>query len=318
MSAALYDVEYRDGQTLLRAFEPNPDEVRAAAAQLSSYYNDEHNRAMLTHEDDMSVEEVVAHYTESRERGDRLFLIEQDGVVVGDADFRHFDSESAEYAIMIGARNLQGRGLGRKFTTMLHAWALREMGLARVYVTILPANRASIRLFEQLGYGPDQSLRARSLIDEESDVTLSVERLAFEKQHGATMDGVRFAVRKRWEASMNLPPELQWLDGVAVSVVACDTAGGCTYLNERACHTFAKDGGRALVGRSLIDCHPEPARSRLLEMLRTPGANSYTVEKAGKKKLVHQTPFFRDGVFAGVVEFVIELPALLPHFVRKS
>jgi hypothetical protein len=34
------------------------------------------------------------------------------------------------------------------------------------------------------------------LIDEESDVTLSVERTAFEKQHGVLMDGVRFAPRK--------------------------------------------------------------------------------------------------------------------------
>lgn len=196
MSAALYDVEYRDAQALLRAFEPTPDEVGAASVQLSSYYNDEHNRAMLTHEDDMSVEEVVAYYSESRERRDRLFLLEQDGVLVGDADFRHFDACSAEYAIMIGARNLQGRGLGRKFTTMLHAWAMRGLGLARVYVTILPANRASLRLFEQLGYGPDHGPRARSLIDEESDVTLSVERAAFEKQHGAMMDGVRFWPRK--------------------------------------------------------------------------------------------------------------------------
>ena len=196
MPAAPTEVEYRDGLALLRAIEPTPDEVRAAAAPLSSYYNDEHNRAMLTHEDDMSVEEVAAHYSESRERGDRLFLLEQDGILVGDADFRQFDAESAEYAIMIGARNLQGRGLGRKFTTMLHAWAFRGLGLARVYVTILPANRASLRLFEQLGYGPDQSPRARSLIDEESDVTLSVERTAFEKQHGVLMDGARFAPRK--------------------------------------------------------------------------------------------------------------------------
>lgn len=117
-------------------------------------------------------------------------------------------------------------------------------------------------------------------------------------------------------APMDLPSELQWLDGMAVSVVACDTAGVCTYMNERACQTFAKDGGRALVGRSLIDCHPEPARSRLLDMLRVPCANSYTVEKGGKKKLVHQTPFFRDGVFTGVVEIVLEVPAVLPHFVR--
>jgi RimJ/RimL family protein N-acetyltransferase len=313
MPSDLFDVEYRDAQVVWRAFEPTTDEVRAVAAQLSSYYNDEHNRAMLTHEDDMSAEEVIVHYTESRKRGDRLFLLELDGLLVGDADFRHFDAESAEYAIMIGARNLQGRGLGRRFTTMLHAWAFRGLGLRRVYVTILPANRASIRLFEQLGYGPDHGFRARSLIDEESDVTLSMERSAFEKQHGAMMDQVRFAPR----TPMDLPSETQWLDGMAVSVVACDTAGVCIYMNERACQTFAKDGGRALLGRSLIDCHPEPARSRLLDMLRTPRANSYTVERSGKKKLIHQTPFFRDGVFAGVVEFAIELPASLPHFVRE-
>jgi transcriptional regulator with PAS, ATPase and Fis domain len=115
---------------------------------------------------------------------------------------------------------------------------------------------------------------------------------------------------------MTLPSELQWLDGVAVSVVACDTAGICTYMNERAGQLFAKDGGRGLLGRSLIDCHPEPARSRLLEMLRTPRANSYTVEKAGKKRLIHQAPFLRDGVFAGVIEIGIDLPDPLPHFVR--
>jgi hypothetical protein len=51
-------------------------------------------------------------------------------------------------------------------------------------------------------------------------------------------------------------------------------------------------------------------------LLRTPRANSYTVEKLGKKKLIHQTPFSRDGVFAGVVEIGIELPDPLPHFVR--
>jgi RimJ/RimL family protein N-acetyltransferase len=195
MPDALFEVDYRDAQNLLRAFEPTPVDVRTAAAQLSSFYNDEHNRAMLTHANNMSAADVIAYYTESRERGDRLFLLEQDGVLVGDADFRKFDAASAEYAVMIGARNLQGQGLGRKFTTMLHAWAFRGLGLDRVYVTILPANRASVRLFEQLGYEPDSSPRARSLIDEESDVTLSVQRSLFEFQHGAMMDEVQQRTR---------------------------------------------------------------------------------------------------------------------------
>jgi len=196
MPNALFEVEYQDAQNLLRAFEPSLDEVRAAAARLSGFYNDEHNRVMLTHEDDMSAEEVVEYYGESREDGDRLFLLEQDGVLIGDADFRNVDAESAEYAIMIGARDLQGRGLGRRFTTMLHAWAFRGLGLDRVYVTILPANAASVRLFEQLGYEPDSSLRARSLIDEQSDVTLSVQRSAFELQHKAMMDRARYGLRQ--------------------------------------------------------------------------------------------------------------------------
>ena len=134
-------------------------------------------------------------YREAREDGDRLLLLEQDGELIGDADFRSFDTASAEYAIMIGARNLQGRGLGRKFTTMLHVWAFRGLGLDRVYVTILPTNRASVRLFERLGYGPDSSPRARDVIDEESDVTLSVQRSEFELQHGAVMDLARFRTR---------------------------------------------------------------------------------------------------------------------------
>ena len=194
--SVLFDVKHQDAQILLRAFEPTPDEVCSAAAELSSYYNDAHNRAMLTHEEDMSADEVVEYYAEARARGDRLFLLEQAGVLIGDADFRQFDAESAEYAIMIGARNLQGRGLGRKFTTMLHALAFRGLHLARVYVTILPANGPSIRLFQQLGYAPDNSPRARGLIDEESDLTLSMDRAAFEKQHGAVMDQVQFAPRK--------------------------------------------------------------------------------------------------------------------------
>ena len=197
MSAPLFDVEYRDDPSLLRAFEPTPAEIRAVAPQLSSYYNDGHNRAMLTHEEDMSAEEVVSHYEESRAEGDRLFLLERDGALMGDADFRCFDADSAEYAILIGARDQQGRGLGKKYTTMLHALAFRGLKLARVYVTILPANRPSIQMFERMGYLPDLSERARDLIDEDDDVTLSVDRARFEAQHATRMDAVRFSERKQ-------------------------------------------------------------------------------------------------------------------------
>jgi transcriptional regulator with PAS, ATPase and Fis domain len=111
--------------------------------------------------------------------------------------------------------------------------------------------------------------------------------------------------------------DLRWLDGIPVSAMACDRNGICVFLNDQAAQTFAKDGGHALLGQSLLDCHPEPARSRFAAQLATPRSNSYTIEKNGKKKFIHQTPWFRDGVFAGVVEMSFEIPFDLPHFTRQ-
>jgi PAS domain-containing protein len=111
---------------------------------------------------------------------------------------------------------------------------------------------------------------------------------------------------------------LAWLDGVAMAATVCDRQGVCLYMNEQAAKLFAKSGGRALVGRSLMDCHGEPARSRFAAQLASPAPNTYTIEKNGIRKLIHQVPWFAQGVFAGVVELSFELPAELPHFVRPS
>jgi PAS domain-containing protein len=122
---------------------------------------------------------------------------------------------------------------------------------------------------------------------------------------------------------MNPPPSddpspFAWLEGIAVAATVCDREGKCLYLNERAAALFAKDGGRALLGQSLLDCHPEPARARFAAQLASPAANTYTVEKKGVRKLIHQTPWYKDGVFSGMVELSFELPAALPHFVRDK
>lgn len=110
---------------------------------------------------------------------------------------------------------------------------------------------------------------------------------------------------------------LAWLDGIAVAATACDRQGICVYMNEQAAKMFAKSGGRQLVGRSLMDCHDEPARSRFAAQLQSPAPNTYTIEKGGVRKIIHQVPWYDHGTFAGVVELSFELPSELPHFVRR-
>jgi RimJ/RimL family protein N-acetyltransferase len=101
-------------------------------------------------------------------------------VLMGDADFRNIEGRVGEFAIMIGGRATQGRGLGTRFGLMLHVFGFAVLGLEQIYISVIPANIASRRLFEKLGYQIDDSPAAREFIDEESDLTMSLARATFE------------------------------------------------------------------------------------------------------------------------------------------
>src|SRR5262245_43809142 len=189
--APLYAVEWRTGDERLLAIEPTSREIAAAAAQLAAYYNDPHNRQMMAHEAELSADEVAAYYQELRDEGGRPFLLWRDGALMGDADVRNIEGDSGEVAIMIGARDVQGRGLGTRFAVMVHAFAFDTLDLARTYVSIIPANAASRRLFEKLGYLPDDTPAAREIADDDSDVTMSLERVRFRAARAGELDEIR-------------------------------------------------------------------------------------------------------------------------------
>ncbi|MFZ5899015.1 MAG: PAS domain S-box protein [Bacillota bacterium] len=107
-----------------------------------------------------------------------------------------------------------------------------------------------------------------------------------------------------------------WVKGFSAAITVCDVDGIILEMNDKACEVFAKYGGKALIGRNVLDCHPEPARSKLQEMLQTRKVNCYTIEKNGVKKLVYQAPWYKDAEYMGFVEVVIEVPHEMPHHVR--
>jgi RimJ/RimL family protein N-acetyltransferase len=196
--ADLWMIEWQVGDDLLSVIEPTPSEIARAAPELAAFYNDEHNRQMMTHEQEFSAEDVVAYYDELRADGGRPLLLRagpRGDELSGDADLRNIEGDTGEFAIMVGARATQGRGLGTRFAIMAHALAFRVLGLARVYVSIIPANAASRRLFEKLGYEPDDSPEARELADEDSDLTLSLARERFEADRQLELAEIR--LRKR-------------------------------------------------------------------------------------------------------------------------
>ncbi len=107
----------------------------------------------------------------------------------------------------------------------------------------------------------------------------------------------------------------EWAHELSCAITVCDREANVVYQNLKAIKTFQSYGD--LIGKNLKDCHGESSWEMIQRMIETGESNSYTIEKAGVKKLIHQTPWHKNGEVCGLVEFSIELPGELPHFIRK-
>ena len=110
----------------------------------------------------------------------------------------------------------------------------------------------------------------------------------------------------------------EWIKDFPGAITVCDPNGIILEMNERSAVVFKDDGGMALIGSNLFDCHPEHSRTKLEGMMARQERNVYTIEKNGVKKLIYQTPWYQDDVYAGFVELSLEIPFEMPHFLREG
>jgi hypothetical protein len=107
-----------------------------------------------------------------------------------------------------------------------------------------------------------------------------------------------------------------WTNQVAIAITVTDADGIITEMNPTSIATFAADGGAKLIGTDVLACHPEPSRTKLASMYKAHQPNHYTIQKNGRRKIIHQIPLWNEGVFGGYVEISIPIPDHLPHFDR--
>jgi len=111
--------------------------------------------------------------------------------------------------------------------------------------------------------------------------------------------------------------EHEWIREFPAAITVCDAEGVLLEMNDRAAKTFESDGGYALIGRNMLDCHPLPARTKTEHLLAAREKNVYTIEKKGIRKLIYQSPWFKNGQYAGFIELSLEIPLEIPHFIRS-
>src|SRR6266540_6951963 len=96
--------------------------------------------------------------------------------------------------------------------------------------------------------------------------------------------------------------EHEWIKEFPAAVTVYDPEGIILEMNDRSAKTFEKDGGYKLIGSNLLDCHPGSSRSKVEILLAAQEKNVYTIEKNGVKKLIYQSPWTRNGGYAGFIE----------------
>lgn len=118
------------------------------------------------------------------------------------------------------------------------------------------------------------------------------------------------------EQDRNLNELAHWADEVDYAVTIANKECEIIYMNRRSRETFCKDG-EDLIGRNLMDCHPEHARAIIRRLLSEGGSNVYSITKRGVNKLIFQSAWKIDGKIAGLVETSMVIPSDLKHFDRS-
>ena len=108
-----------------------------------------------------------------------------------------------------------------------------------------------------------------------------------------------------------------WVRELTFPVTMCDRQGIIVYMNEASIRMFSKYDNGQLQGQNLLDCHPGEFRAKVETLLKSGLTNTYTIEKNGAKKIIHQSPWFENGHYAGLIEISFPLPEGMPHFIRS-
>jgi sensor histidine kinase regulating citrate/malate metabolism len=117
---------------------------------------------------------------------------------------------------------------------------------------------------------------------------------------------------------MRIEKKTNWLDGIQVAITYCDADGIINDMNSASIEVFSKDGGEKLIGENILDCHPEPGRTKLKELMDHPRLNVYSIEKNGRKKLIYQAPVMDGEKYLGILEISLPIPNDIPHFIRAN
>lgn len=109
---------------------------------------------------------------------------------------------------------------------------------------------------------------------------------------------------------------IPYFEEADIAVTICDKEGKIIEMNGQSREVNLKPG-QDLIGKNVLDCHPEPARSLLKHLMTQEEKHVYTITKGSREKLIYQIPWYQEGAYAGFIELSMIIPEEMPHYIRK-
>jgi sensor histidine kinase regulating citrate/malate metabolism len=116
--------------------------------------------------------------------------------------------------------------------------------------------------------------------------------------------------KERTRRQTYMKPE--WFRDIDAGIVVCDAAGVILSMNESAVRMFRKSGGRDLIGRNILECHPDRTIKQVEELLEKKESYCYMVDIKGSRSMLFLNPWYENEVYGGFVEFIFSLPGDVP------
>lgn len=123
------------------------------AQQLAAWWNDGSVMAHAGFPNGLgtTVEKVIAGIEKNTEKH-RLHIIEENGVPIGEMNYRTTDSGAAEIGIKICIPSCQNRGLGKKLLRMFIDGLFNDLGYTEIILDTNLNNLRAQHVYESLGF----------------------------------------------------------------------------------------------------------------------------------------------------------------------
>ncbi|MBR1769513.1 MAG: diguanylate cyclase [Bacteroidales bacterium] len=111
-----------------------------------------------------------------------------------------------------------------------------------------------------------------------------------------------------------------WANGLEqVAITVTDEKGDFIDMNAHSRRVNLKSPDDNIIGKNIMGCHNERSQAIINHMMSSKECNVYTITKKGQKKLIYQSPWYKDnGDFGGLVELSLVIPFEMPHYDRDK